>query len=106
MPTKVFKYDIPAIVEEELLSLGNKDDLGRITFDKPSFRSARYKGLLYPFLSMLQHYYHASTMHYVSEEPTYSRYLTIVRQVLVNRKISFSNSYVNIKHTRYAVIIV
>ena len=106
MPTKVFKCDIPASVERELIGLGRRDETGKVIFDKPSFKSARLKGLLYPFFGILQDYYHASTKHYVSEEPTYSRYLTIVRQILVNRNICFSNSYVNVKHTRYAVITV
>ena len=104
MPASLFKHDLPQSIEDMLISLANNDNDGSVTFDKPSYKSAKIRGTLYPFLNILFDYYHQSTCHYVNCDPTYTRFLTIVRQVLTNRKINFTNSYVSIKHTRYAIV--
>ena len=53
MPASLFKHDLPQSIEDMLMSLANNDNDGSVTFDKPSYKSAKLRGTLYPFLNSL-----------------------------------------------------
>jgi hypothetical protein len=82
MPSSILKDIVPFSLYADFLiehcDLDYKNDL---VIDRNCFKRSLLNNTLFPFLSSLQPYYHESTQHYVTRRMTYTRFLTVLRQL-------------------------
>tara|TARA_B110001450_G_scaffold248226_1_gene264134 strand:+ start:1511 stop:1900 length:390 start_codon:yes stop_codon:yes gene_type:complete len=68
-----------------------------------SFNLSKYHNYLTNFLTDLEEYYHNSKKYYINRNITYSRFITIIRQICKNNNISFV-SFINYNKSTYNLV--
>lgn len=104
MSRQLFKKPISIYVLTELLDKISKDETKDVTkdvyiIDTITYKKMIYKELLTPFLKELEEYYYNSKKKYISREMTYSRFLTIVRQICAHNKVLYTKKILYIKNS-------
>jgi hypothetical protein len=91
MPSSVFSSDLPdGLVEEFITTLCDNTNVGKLVIDRTTYKRALFENTLYPFLSLLTPHYYDSTQFYLTRKMTYTRFLTIMRQLLRYCKINYT----------------
>ena len=97
MPSSVFNKTVPDDLLGGFLKTNCYIDAGgRTIIDRTTYKKSKLEGSLFPFLSALLTYYHQSTRFYLTREMTYTRFLTVLRQLFRHHEIAYG---VNITHT-------
>lgn len=100
MSRQLFKKPISICVLTELLDKISKDETNDdYIIDTITYKKMIYKELLDPFLKELEEYYYNSKKKYISREMTYTRFLTIVRQICAYNKVLYTKKIVYLKNS-------
>ena len=59
--------------------------------NKSSFKKAEFNNLLNSFRDSIKQYYHKSKLYYVERELTYSKFITLLRQICKCNNISYTS---------------
>ena len=91
MSKQIFKRDI-----SKNLVLNFLENYTDITdkfyiFSKTNFRKAEYHNAIQKICEDIRPYYHLSKLHYIERKLTYSRFVTILRQLCKATKISYTS---------------
>jgi hypothetical protein len=90
MPSSVFKREVPReIVGGFLRASCYTDAHERAVVDRNAYKKSILQGTLFPFLSSLVAYYHQSTQFYLTRKMTYTRFLTILRQLFRHHEMAY-----------------
>jgi len=92
MSNQILKDKIPSNILYELcekISIFETDKY--YVINKSSLKKAEFKGLLTEFREVIMPYYHKSKLYYVERELTYSRFVTLLRQICKINHISYTS---------------
>ena len=107
MPSSILKEIVPvAMYLEFLVTNCNFDERNNLLLDRNCFKRSKVNGTLFPFLSTLLPYYHSSTQHYLTRTITFTRFLTIIRQLLKQSKIKYDTFVVHTSSTKEITILI
>lgn len=85
--------------------IGENFENNKCVINQYSFKKAKYLEILQPFLESIKNNYYISKQHYVTREMTFTRLLTIIRQICNSYSIpyvssvKYSNSSYDIHYT-------
>ena len=97
MPSSVFNKIVPDDLLGDFLKTNCYIDPGSSTIiDRTTYKKSILEGSLFPFLSSLLTYYHQSTRFYLTRKMTYTRFLTVLRQLFRHHEIAYN---VKVTHT-------
>ena len=97
MPSSVFNKAVPNDLLDSFLKTNCYTDSGGCTvIDRTTYKKSILDGSLFPFLSSLLNYYHQSTRFYLTRKMTYTRFLTVLRQLFRHHEIAY---YSKVTHT-------
>ena len=107
MPSSILKEMVPvAMYLEFLITNCNLDERNNLLLDRNCFKRSKVNGTLFPFLSTLLPFYHSSTQHYLTRSITYTRFLTIIRQLLKQSEIKYETFVVHTSATKEVTILI
>ena len=107
MPSSILKEIVPiSMYLEFLITNCNFDERNNLLLDRNCFKRSKVNGTLFPFLSSLLPFYHSSTQHYLTRSITYTRFLTIIRQLLRQSEISYNTSVIHTSSTKEVTLLI
>lgn len=68
-----------------------------------SFNLSKYHNYLNEFITNLENYYHTSKKYYIKRHLTYSKFITIIRQICKSNNIFFE-SFINYNKSTYNLV--
>ena len=90
--------------EEFIISIGtieqNKEN-NKIMINETNYNKAQYNNLIQPFLIKLKPYYHKSKLFYIERPMSYSKFITIIRQISNFNGIKYESKMKYTKSTHY-----
>lgn len=98
MSDQLFKDNIPIEILYSLLDYiyAFKTD-NFYTINNSSFKKLHFMGLLDDFLEIIEPYYFTSKLFYIKRKITYSRFLTIIRQICNSNMVKYTSEIKYIK---------
>lgn len=107
MPSSILKEIVPtSMYLEFLITNCNFDERNNLLLDRNCFKRSKVNETLFPFLSSLLPFYHSSTQHYLTRSITYTRFLTIIRQLLKQSEIRYETSIVHTSSTKEVTLLI
>jgi len=92
MSSQILKEKIPSQILYdfcEKISVFTTDNY--YLLNKSSFRKAGFNNLIIGFIDSIKQYYHKSKLYYVERELTYSKFITLLRQICKCNNISYTS---------------
>ena len=102
MSNQIFKQDISKNIILTFLNNYAEQDERFYIFSKTNFRQAEFHNAIEPLCTYIKPYYHKSKQYYIERKLTYSKFITILRQLCklvelsYTSRIIYSNSTYNI----------
>lgn len=92
MASQIFKDSVPSEILFGLLDYiyAFKDEKYYI-INSSSFKKAQFLNLLDDFMKILEPYYHSSKLFYIQREMSYSRFITVIRQVCNSCSVKYAS---------------
>tara|TARA_Y100000768_G_scaffold206226_1_gene155410 strand:+ start:5649 stop:5993 length:345 start_codon:yes stop_codon:yes gene_type:complete len=91
MSSQLFKNQIPSNILFKFLEKHSYNDGKFYVFTKTSYKQAIYHNSIAHFCEELIHYYHKSKQYYVQRKMSYSKLITIIRQLCKANNISYTS---------------
>jgi hypothetical protein len=97
MPSQLFKKVVPESLLFDFLESFCETSNNMLVLSNNSYKKCVFHELLSPFLDSLKQYYHDSKQMYVTRKITYSRFITVIRQLCKLLNISYASKikYIN-----------
>ena len=100
MKSQLFKEQVPLQILMEILNKLAEKKKNHYLFNKDSFKKGILLQIIPPFIDTCQSYYFLSKQTYITkfqEQPTYSHFMTIFRQIIKSHNIPYTS---NIKYLK------
>ena len=93
MSSQIFKSNVPNEVFFSFIEKikSNNDDTNMIVINNDSYKRSTLKNELQDFLDVILEYYHISKRHYLTRKMSYSKFITIIRQICKQNQISYTS---------------
>ncbi len=99
MSSQIFKKIYPKENFIELLKIYCDFNDKYLTFTKSSFKKMKLDKKCQPFFDELKEYYHTSKQFYVTRNPIYKHFVTVIKQVCKINNIPYNSKIIYFKST-------
>ena len=103
MSVQIFKKNIPINILETLIKSLCEKNNDYYIINSIVYKQAIFHNLLLQFLDEVRPYYHQSKQYYVTRKMTYTRFLTIIRQICNQHNIPFA-SKIQYRNSTYEIV--
>jgi hypothetical protein len=103
MSIQIFKEQVPITILDSFIKSLCEIINDYYVINPIAYKKAVFHGTLSQFLDKVKPYYHQSKQYYVTRKMTYTRFLTIIRQICNQHNLPFA-SKVQYKNSTYEIV--
>ena len=95
--SQIFRKDIPNDILFKFLEDNAEKTHKCYIVNNVFYKKLQFNNELYPFLQSLMDYYHLSKQYYLTRKMSYTKFITVIRQICKQNNLSFTS---NIKYDK------
>ena len=103
MPSQIFKNDIPNDILFELVNKIAVKCNNCFVINNISFKKGIFTNDIINFIETCKSYYHLSKRKYLEKKLTYNSFITVIRQICNNNKITYT-SQIKYNKSNYEIV--